>query len=85
MHGYSTALATSCRVYPSQYAYRDDSISRTESPGANCMKYSDTRMEYVRCDVRPVQLKLSDSDRGSNTEYTATSYYEWSAGSDARV
>ena len=27
------------------------------------------------------QLKLSDSDRGSNTEYTATSYYLWSAGS----
>ena len=26
------------------------------------------------------QLKLSDSDRGSNTEYTATSYYAWNAG-----
>jgi hypothetical protein len=34
---------------------------------------------YTHCDGQ--QLKLSDSDRGSNTsEYTATSYYLWSAG-----
>ena len=34
---------------------------------------------YIHCDGD--QLKLSDSDRGLNTEYTATSYYVWSAGS----
>jgi hypothetical protein len=34
---------------------------------------------YSHCDGG--QLKLSDSDRGSNTEYTATSYYVWTSGS----
>jgi hypothetical protein len=34
---------------------------------------------YTHCNGE--QLKLSDSDRGSNTEYTATSYYTWSGGS----
>ena len=33
---------------------------------------------YIHCDGD--QLKLSDSDRGSNTEYTATSYYVWNSG-----
>jgi hypothetical protein len=33
----------------------------------------------IHCDGD--QLKLSDSDRDSNTEYTATSYYVWPAGS----
>ena len=33
---------------------------------------------YIHCDDQ--QLKLSDSDRGSNIDYIATSYYEWSAG-----
>ena len=34
---------------------------------------------YTHCDGQ--QLKLSDSDRGSNTEYTAISYYVWTTGS----
>ena len=38
---------------------------------------------YTHCDG--AQLKLSDSDRGSNTEYTATSYYEWNSGSYAQL
>ena len=74
-----TVLAIPCRVYPSQYAYCDDFVIRTENPGANCTRHPETRMEYVHCDVRPVQLKLSDSEIGSNTEYKATSYYEWTA------
>ena len=76
------ALATSCQVYPSEYAYRDDSVTRTESASANCRRYpprdGDGDIEYTHCDGG--QLKLSDSDRGSSTEYTATSYYVWSAG-----
>ena len=67
-------------MYPSEYAYRDDAIVRTESTSANCRRYPPTATDlgivYTHCDGE--QLKLSDSDRGSNTEYTATSYYVWS-------
>ena len=84
---YSTALATPCQVYPSEYAYRDDTITRAESTSANCRRYprrdGDEGVVYIHCDGQ--QLKLSDSDRGSNTEYTATSYYEWNAGSDGKL
>ena len=38
---------------------------------------------YIHCDGE--QLKLSDSDRGSNTEYTATSYYVWNTGSHEQL
>jgi hypothetical protein len=63
-------------VYPSAYAYHDDSVTRAES--ANCTKYP-SRDAYIHCDGE--QLKLSDSDRGSNNvEYTNTSYYVWTAG-----
>jgi hypothetical protein len=64
-------------VYPSEYAYRDDSVTRAEGISATCRKYP-SRDAYIHCDGE--QLKLSDSVRGSNTEYTATSYYVWSAG-----
>ena len=79
------AHATFCQVLPSGYAYRDDSVTRAESASANCRRYppsdSDMGQVYIHCDGD--QLKLSDSDRGyrSNMEYTATSYYVWSAGS----
>jgi hypothetical protein len=39
----------------------------------------DMGIAYTHCDGE--QLKLSDSDRGSNTEYTNISYYVWTAGS----
>ena len=36
----STALATeSCQVYPSEYAYKDDSVVEQESDSANCRRY----------------------------------------------
>ena len=38
---------------------------------------------YIHCDGD--QLKLSDSDRGSNTEYTPNSCYVWPAGSDGQL
>ena len=79
---YSTALATPCQVYPSEYAYRDDSVTRAEITSANCRRYpirdGDEGVVYIHCDGQ--QLKLSDSDKGSNTEYTATSYYVWNSG-----
>ena len=36
-------------------------------------------IKYIHCDG--VTPKLSDSGRGSNAKYTATSYYEWNSGS----
>ena len=79
---YSTASSSSCQVYPSEYAYRDDSVTRAESASANCRRYptrgGDEGLVYIHCDGQ--QLELSDSDRGFNTEYTATSYYEWTTG-----
>jgi hypothetical protein len=65
-------------VKSSEYAYRNDSVTRAESVRANCRRYP-SRDTYIHCDGE--QLTLSDSDRGSNMEYTATSYYEWSVGS----
>jgi hypothetical protein len=41
------------------------------------------RLKYIHCDGQ--QLKLSDSYRGSNTEYRATSYYVWTSGSAAQL
>jgi hypothetical protein len=74
-------------MYPSEYAYRDDSVSRAESISANCRSYperdGDMSIVYIHCDGQ--QLKLSDSDRGSNKEYTDTSYYVWSAGSEGQL
>ena len=74
-------------MYPSEYAYRDDTVARAESASANCRRYpprvGDGSIVYIHCDGE--QLKLSDSNRGSNTEYTATSYYVWSAGSDEQL
>jgi ABC-type multidrug transport system permease subunit len=68
---------------PSEYGYHINSVSRNESASANCRRYPATSCDLgiisIHCDGD--QLKLSDSDRGSNMEYTATSYYVWSAGS----
>jgi hypothetical protein len=74
----TTYFTARYQVYPSEYAYPDDSVARAESASANCTRYP-ARDAYIHCDGD--QLKLSDSDRGSNTgEYTATSYFVWSAG-----
>ena len=62
---FSTALATSCQVYPSEYAYKDDSVTRIESASANCRSYTEDYVEggehrenYIYCDG--TQLKLAD-------------------------
>jgi hypothetical protein len=57
-------------------------VTRAESASANCRRYP-SRYAYINCDGD--QLKLSDSDRGSNTEYTATSYYVWTAESSEKL
>jgi hypothetical protein len=72
-------------VYPSEYAYRDDSITRAESASANCRKYSEIDglpegifFDYIHCDG--TQLKLADTNLGPE-QFSSTSYYQWTSGS----
>ena len=88
--GYSAALATSCQVYPSEYAYHKDSVTRSESTSANCRMYQSglrgaTGTEkYIHCNGPGVQLKLTDSDLGLEPQYISTTYYVWSDGTNTR-
>ena len=85
------ASILSCQVYPSEYAYRDDSVSRTESPSANCRKYQIIyglpqgiySMDHIHCDG--TQLKLADSNLGSKQPFSSSSHYQWSAGSAGQL
>ena len=68
---------------PSEYAYHDDSVTRTESPSANCRNYPAGTLsggvhpeDYVLCDG--TQLKLTDSNFGQG-QYEPTDYYVWSS------
>ncbi len=86
---YSTVSSSSCRVYPSGYAYRDDSVNRAESPSANCRRYQGgfqasgvNTDQYIHCDGN--SLKLTDSDLGQE-QYHSSSYYWWAAGSDGQL
>ena len=79
---FSTALATSCQVYPSEYAYLEDSFNRPESASANCRNYQASSAEgsvhpedYIHCDG--TQLKLIDSNFGQE-QYQDSDYYIWS-------
>ncbi len=85
----STVSSVSCQVYPSEYAYRDDSVSRAESASANCRMYSELGLSaglytsnYVHCDG--TKLKLADSNLGRK-QYSITDSYQWSAGSDEQL
>ena len=85
----NAALATSCQVYPSEYAYHPDSVTRAESGSANCRRYPAGNFQgipntenYVHCDG--TQLKLADSDLGSE-QYSSSKYYIWSAGRDEQL
>ena len=72
-------------MYPSEYAYHDNSVSRDESPSASCRRYEDTFTysgQYTHCDGR--QLKLIDSELGPE-QYQPTDYYVWIAGSDGKL
>ena len=83
---FSTAHATSCQVYPSEYAYRDDSVSRVENPSANCRRYpphpQDLNIRYTHCDGS--QLQLTDSNLGQE-QYSSSDYYVWSADRDSQL
>ena len=77
---YSAASASSCQVYPSEYAYHKDSVYRTESASANCRNYPSGLQDlvwsenYIHCNG--TQLRLTDSDIGSG-QYTTSDYYLW--------
>ena len=77
------ASIISCLVKPSMYAYRDDSVSRTES-SANCMNYISGLQDgaytekYTYC--RGIHLKLIDSNFGQE-QYQVIDYYVWPEGS----
>ena len=88
---FTCLLATSCQVYPSEYAYRDDSITRYESASANCRRYPIIpglptgihSKDYIHCDG--TQLKLADSDLGSERPFSSSSHYQWSDGSGEQL
>ena len=86
---YDTAHTTSCQMYPSEYAYRHDSVIRAESKSANCRRYlkgfvqgGEHRENYIHCDG--TQLKLTDSNIGQE-QYQPIYYYVWSSGSDEQL
>ncbi len=71
-------------MYPSEYADRDDSVSRAESPSANCRRYPHflQAVVYIRCDGN--QLQLTDSNLGQE-QFSTSDCYWWSAGSDGKL
>ena len=85
----NAALATSCQVYPSEYAYHDDTVTRSETGSANCRRYPPDTLpvgihpeDYTHCDG--TQLKLADSDIGSE-QYQDSDYYVWPIGRDGQL
>ncbi len=73
-------------MYPSEYAYRDDSVNRAESRSANCQNYPRGRyfysQQYIHCNGS--HLQLADSDLGQE-QYRSTDYYCWPVGSDGKL
>ena len=75
-------------MYPSEYAYHKDSVTRAEPIlSANCRNYPSgyadnvRTQDYTHCDG--TQLRLTDSDTGPE-QYSSSYFYEWSAGSEPR-
>ena len=69
-------------MYPSEYAYHHDSVSRAERLSANCRRYTVGipggvhSEDYIHCNG--TQLILTDSNLGSE-QYSSSDYYVWSA------
>ena len=81
---HSAVFATFCQVYPSEYAYHHDSVTRSERASANCMHYpmeshhSIHPERYIHCNG--TQLRLTDSELGPE-QYRISYYYTWPSGS----
>ena len=78
-----TGLGITCNhVYPSEYAYERNSVSRMEHSDAKCRAYPEGtiigsglhRSDYVHCNG--TQLLLNDSHFGSEM-YNEADYYRW--------
>ena len=76
-------------MYPSEYAYHQDSVIRAESASANCRRYPPGIIQgeehpenYIHCDG--IQLKLADSNLGQE-QYQPTDYYVWSSRSGEQL
>ncbi len=69
-------------MHLSEYAYQDDSVSRTESVSANCRSYQSGLRDWLYTEQythsNDTQLKLTDSDVGQE-QYQTTGYYRWSS------
>ena len=70
-------------MYPSEYVYSYYSVTRNERTSANCSYSSNGYSYYVHCDG--LQLRLCDSDLGSQWYYSSSYYYVWSAGWDRQL
>ncbi len=81
-----TVSSSSCLVYPSEYAYQDNSVTRSESINVNRRNYpaqgEDHSEYYIHCDGQ--QLKLTDSNLGQE-QYQSSNYYWWIDGSDDQL
>ena len=76
-------------MYPTEYAYHNGSVTRSERAGVNCTRYTYiyptglgnflNTSQYIVC--HGAQLQLADSDLGPE-QYSADACYVWSAGSD---
>ena len=88
---YSTASSNKCDwIYPSEYAYNNDSVTRAESDSDNCSSCppgpipgSGYPEEYIHCDG--TQLELADSNFGQGSQYPSTDHYIWPADSDGQL
>ena len=83
------AHAIPCQVYPSKYAYRDESVDRDESGSANCRRYQPSSLQgsihpehFTHCDG--TLLQLTDSNLGQE-QYRVTDYYRLIAGRDEQL
>ena len=79
----SAVIATSCQVYPSEYAFHQDSVNGAESPSANCKNYRRGIYHQAHTEdfiyYNGTQLTLSDSNLGSQ-QYNPSDYYERPSG-----
>ena len=85
---YFVALASSCQVHPSEYAYPHDSVNEDERASANCRKYPSGLQtgvfteSNIHCDG--TMLILTDSNLGTE-QYSSSAYYVWRATRDGQL
>ena len=73
-------------MYPSEYAYKNGSVTEQESVRANCRRYPSidglpqgiysNSTNYIHCDG---ELKLADKILGSEQSFNSSSHYQWPA------